>query len=71
MKVVHLFGRSPKQGAETVVYLASSPEVEGVSGKYFFDKQPIETSAISYDRKTAQRLWKVSAQMTGLDVSQE
>lgn len=71
MKVVHLFGRSPKEGAETVIYLASSPEVEGVSGKYFFDKQPIESSSLSYDRRTAQRLWQVSAQMTGLDESQE
>ncbi|MEJ2707627.1 MAG: SDR family oxidoreductase [Anaerolineales bacterium] len=71
MNVVHLFGRSPQKGAETVVYLASSPEVEGVSGKYFFDKQPIESSPVSYDRRTAQRLWQVSAQMTGLDESQE
>jgi len=71
MKVVHLFGRSPEEGAETVVYLASSPELEGVSGKYFFDKQPIESAPVSYDRQTAQRLWQVSVQMTGLDESQE
>jgi NAD(P)-dependent dehydrogenase (short-subunit alcohol dehydrogenase family) len=71
MKVVHLFGRSPQEGADTVVYLASSPEVEGVSGKYFFDRQPIETAPVTYDRQTARRLWQVSAQMTGLDRQQE
>jgi NAD(P)-dependent dehydrogenase (short-subunit alcohol dehydrogenase family) len=58
---------SPKKGAETIVFLASSPTVEGVSGKYFFRKREIESSAISKDDAAAKRLWESSLRMTGLD----
>jgi NAD(P)-dependent dehydrogenase (short-subunit alcohol dehydrogenase family) len=60
------FGAKPAEGAETVIYLASSPEVEGVSGKYFENRRPIHSSRESYDEVTARRLWTISAQMTGL-----
>lgn len=66
MPVLHLFARSPRKGAETVVYLASSKEVEGVTGQYFIDKAPAESSAASHDTETAQRLWRVSEELTGL-----
>jgi len=59
--------RSPGKGAETVIWLASAAEVEGVSGKYFLDKKEIRSSKISYDESDAHRLWEVSAQMTGLE----
>jgi len=58
--------RSPERGAETVIWLALAAEVEGVSGKYFLDKKEIRSSKISYDEGVAQRLWEVSARMTGL-----
>jgi NAD(P)-dependent dehydrogenase (short-subunit alcohol dehydrogenase family) len=59
-----LFGRKPDEGAKTSLYLAASPEVEGVSGKYFFDSQPIQSSPISYDEALAARLWQVSLELT-------
>jgi retinol dehydrogenase-14 len=65
----HLLARNivgPKKGAETSVYLATSPDVEGVTGKYFIGKQPIRSSDVSYDREAARCLWEVSLQMTGL-----
>lgn len=64
--VTQLFARSPEKGAETIVYLASSPEVEGVTGKYFKDKEPIESSPESYHQQTAKQLWEISAEMTDL-----
>jgi NAD(P)-dependent dehydrogenase (short-subunit alcohol dehydrogenase family) len=61
--------RSPEKGAETVIYLASSPEVEGVTGKYFYDKRPKATTTESYDVEVARRLWEVSLEQTGLAVT--
>jgi NAD(P)-dependent dehydrogenase (short-subunit alcohol dehydrogenase family) len=60
------FMRTPEKGAETVIYLASSPEVEGVTGKYFQDCKPIKSVPRSYDREDARRLWQVSAELTGV-----
>lgn len=57
---------SNEQGARTSVYLASSPEVEGVTGKYFTRRKPRRSSAVSYDRTLAAELWRASAAMTGL-----
>lgn len=65
-KQLDVFMRSPEKGAETVIWLASAEEVEGVSGKYFLDKKEIRSSKISYDENVARRLWEVSAQITGL-----
>lgn len=61
-----LFSRTPQKGAETQIYLAASPEVEGVTGQYFVDCKPARSSAESRDEHVARRLWEVSAQMTGL-----
>lgn len=60
------FMRSPEQGADTVLYLASSPEVEGVTGGYFASRRPRRSSKRSYDRELARRLWRVSEELTGL-----
>ncbi len=60
------FFSSPEKGAETSIYLASSPEVEGVSGKYFAKKAEARSSERSYDEATARRLWQVSADLTKL-----
>jgi NAD(P)-dependent dehydrogenase (short-subunit alcohol dehydrogenase family) len=59
--------RTPEQGAQTSNYLAASPAVEGVTGKYFVDKKPVPSSPLSYDQSVARQLWEVSAAMTGLD----
>lgn len=67
MPVIGLFMRSPARGAATQIYLASSPEVEGISGKYFVDCKPAQSSAESYDTTVARRLWEVSASMTGVE----
>jgi NAD(P)-dependent dehydrogenase (short-subunit alcohol dehydrogenase family) len=60
------FMKTPKQGAETLLYLASSPEVEGISGQYFIDRKPRQSSRQSYNEAAARRLWEVSYQLTGL-----
>ena len=54
-----------ENGAATSIYLASSPEVEGKSGKYFVKKQEHQSSPDSYDEALAKRLWDVSAQLAG------
>jgi NAD(P)-dependent dehydrogenase (short-subunit alcohol dehydrogenase family) len=59
------FFRSPERGAETSIYLASSPEVEGKSGKYFFNRKEKRSLRYSYDEGEAKRLWDLSLQMTG------
>lgn len=60
------FGAKPEEGAETSIYLASSPEVETVTGKYFERKKPVASSRESYDDAAARRLWEVSEGLAGL-----
>ncbi len=57
------FFKQPDDGAETPVYLASSPEVATVSGQYFKYSKPLGTSAQSYDRNIQQRLWETSERL--------
>lgn len=59
---------TPAQGAQTTLYLATSPEVEGVSGQYFSKSKAVRTSKASYDRQVADRLWQVSEELTGLSL---
>ena len=61
-----LFLISPQEGAKTPVYLASSPDAEGVTGKYFDHGQEKQSSAESNDRALAQNLWTESERLTGL-----
>jgi NAD(P)-dependent dehydrogenase (short-subunit alcohol dehydrogenase family) len=56
----------PREGAKTSVYLASSPEVDGMSGKCFFNKQIVESSNVSYDADAARRLWEISLDLVNL-----
>src|SRR5215216_432573 len=58
--------KSPEKGAETSIYLASSPEVEGLSGRYFVKKDEARSSDVSYDERLARRLWEVSADLSNL-----
>ena len=69
-RVVNFFigarGVDTVQGARTLVYLATSPEVEEITGKYFVDCRPVQSSALSYDPKLAERLWELSERLTRL-----
>ncbi len=62
--VANLVALSPEQGARTSIYLASSPEVEGVSGRYFVKEKPATSSPQSRDPFAAQRLWTITEEMT-------
>jgi NAD(P)-dependent dehydrogenase (short-subunit alcohol dehydrogenase family) len=65
-KVTRLFLPSPEKGAKTQVYLASSLEVEVVSGEYFEPDGKKRSSTESYDQALAKRLWDASVAMVGL-----
>jgi NAD(P)-dependent dehydrogenase (short-subunit alcohol dehydrogenase family) len=58
---------SPEEGAQTSIYLASSLEVQGVTGEYFVRRQARPSAPASYDLATASRLWQVSSELTGID----
>jgi NAD(P)-dependent dehydrogenase (short-subunit alcohol dehydrogenase family) len=60
------FFLSPEKGAQTSIYLASSPEVEGITGKYFVKRRAVASSPESYDLGIATRLWEISARLTGV-----
>ena len=64
--LVRPFARSPEKGAETAVYLCSSPAVEQITGQYFFDKKPIELKRYARHDQHTRRLWEVSEHLTGL-----
>jgi NAD(P)-dependent dehydrogenase (short-subunit alcohol dehydrogenase family) len=65
--MMKVMSKKPEKGAETSIYLASSPEVEGITGKYFASKQQKPSSDESYDETVASRLWDVSVELTHLD----
>ncbi|TMD47359.1 MAG: SDR family oxidoreductase [Chloroflexi bacterium] len=66
IKLIGSFGTSPEKGAKTSIYLASSPEVEGVTGKYFVKSLPKRSAAISYDESLQRQLWEQSAKLVNL-----
>jgi len=61
--------KSPQEGAKTSVYLASSPQVEAVSGQYFVDCKPAKTINTTHKRDDSARLWAISEHMTKLAVT--
>ena len=67
-RVVNFFigarGVSVEQGADTLVYLASSPEVEGISGRFFVNRRDVASSRLSYDTELASGLWDLSQRLT-------
>ena len=63
LKVIKPFILSAEQGARTSIYLASSPDVAGVTGKYFVKCKARNPSAAARDDEAAQRLWKVSEEI--------
>jgi hypothetical protein len=60
---INLLGMTPERGADTVIFLAAAPEVEGVSGEYFVKRRAVRSSRASRDETAAKRLWQVSEQM--------
>ncbi|MEW5739741.1 MAG: SDR family oxidoreductase [Myxococcota bacterium] len=68
-KVAGLFMLSPAQGAQTSIYLASSPEVANVTGGYFAKSKPHTPTAEALDDAAAKRLWEVSERLTGLNAA--
>lgn len=62
--IVSWFTLPPGQGADNTVYLATSPEVEAVTGKYFVKREAVASSPLSYDVDLAKRLWEVSERLT-------
>src|SRR5664280_2698399 len=65
LPLVRPFLKTPEKGAATSIYLASAPEVEGVTGKYFADSKTKTSSRSSYDTAAAARLWQMSVDLVG------
>ena len=63
LPVLKLFFISPEQGANTIIYLASSPEVANTSGGYFVKRKMTEPSAAAQDDAAAKRLWEASEKL--------
>ncbi len=68
IRIVSPFMMSPDKAARAEIYLATSSELEGVTGKYFSKGKSAKSSKQSYDENAAERLWKVSAELTKLSV---
>ena len=64
--VYPFIGMSPAKGAQTSIYLASSPEVDGITGKYFKKQRPVPAPKLAQDEASTKRLWEVSEEMTQL-----
>jgi NAD(P)-dependent dehydrogenase (short-subunit alcohol dehydrogenase family) len=60
------FMKSATQGAATSIFLASAPDLTGVTGQFFSSSKPKKSSEQSYDEAAAARLWQLSADMVGL-----
>ena len=58
--------QTPEQGAQTSIYLATSDEVKGISGKYFVDCAVSQPSSASQNDDNAKKLWQMSERLTGL-----
>jgi NAD(P)-dependent dehydrogenase (short-subunit alcohol dehydrogenase family) len=64
--VMKTFANKKEEGAETVIYLATSPDVEKTTGKYFEKMKETETTPLTHDRETARRLWSISERLAPL-----
>lgn len=64
--IMSFFAMTPVQGADNSIYLASSPDVARITGKYFDKREQVQSAPISYDEKVAQRLWELSETLTSI-----
>lgn len=60
-------GQDPHEGAKCQIYLASSSEVRGISGKYWFQSKAVASSDASYKQEDAKRLWEISMSLCGIE----
>jgi NAD(P)-dependent dehydrogenase (short-subunit alcohol dehydrogenase family) len=65
-RFVDIFGKSAEKSAETTIFIASSPELSKVSGRYFEEKEEVESSEMSYNTSAAKKLWDISLRLTKL-----
>jgi NAD(P)-dependent dehydrogenase (short-subunit alcohol dehydrogenase family) len=65
------FERTPERGADTVVWLATAPEVAGLTGRYFADRAEKRSAGASYNPDTGRQLWAESARLSGLPAEDE
>lgn len=63
MSLLSPMQKKVEDGAQTSIYLATSLEVDGVSGKYFVDSKAVESDPASYDKPAAERLWQLSLEL--------
>jgi NAD(P)-dependent dehydrogenase (short-subunit alcohol dehydrogenase family) len=61
--------KTPEQGAQTSIYLASSPGLDGVTGQYFAKGKPVTANKDAYDTSLTARLWRVSADLVGMTLA--
>ncbi len=67
LKLLRPFLKTPERGARTSVFLASAPTVERLTGLYYIDLEPARPSPAARDDGAARRLWRISAELTGMD----
>ena len=63
--------KTPLEGAYTSIFVATSPDIRTVGGKYFFHCKPIQPGACAIKADDAERLWKLSEKLTGLTVEKQ
>lgn len=68
-RAVRPFLKTPAQGAQTSIYLASSPDIDGVTGKFFANRKPQTANKVACDTDMTSRLWQVSGDLVGLTPS--
>jgi hypothetical protein len=66
IRLLRRFLRTPEEGARTPVFLATSPAVAGITGKYWIDCKEAQPAAAALDDEAAARLWLWSERMTGI-----
>lgn len=66
LKLIRVFFKTPQQGCRTTVYLATSQDVQGVSGKYFRDCREAGLNRAVQDENTVKKVWELSRELSGL-----
>ncbi len=68
LAIAKLFMVTPEKGGDTIVYLATSPEVEGKTGGYYEKNKLVEPAAVALDAAAGAKLWDASAKLTGVNM---
>jgi NAD(P)-dependent dehydrogenase (short-subunit alcohol dehydrogenase family) len=67
LKAIQVFAITPEKGADTIVYLATSPDVANISGQYFTKRKIVTPTAAGRDDRAAAALWQKTVELTGVD----